>query len=302
VLKQTINSPLQQIYNPLFEHHNVTVHVKRDDLIHPLISGNKWRKLKYNLINARQQGVTKLLSFGGAYSNHIHALAAAGQKYNFETIGIIRGEPDDNNQTIGDAKQCGMSIKYVSRMEYRQRHDKSYLQQLQRQFPDALLIPEGGTNTSALKGVGEILTELADHNPDYIITPCGSGGTTAGLIAASPAHTKVISIAVLKNAGYLIEEINNLVTGVGITNNNWRFIEGYHFGGYAKITPELVTFIEKFTQQTSIEIEPIYSAKMFFALNDLIKQGYFPAGSKIVAIHTGGLQGLRGLKQRGLLA
>lgn len=301
MLYEPINSPLQPITSALLKRHNITLDIKRDDLIHPLISGNKWRKLKYNLINAQQQGISKLLSFGGAYSNHIHALAAAGHAFNFETIGLIRGEADSENPTIIDAKQNGMTINYLSRLEYRKRHDPSYLLQLQQQFPDALLIPEGGTNVAALKGVGEILTELADHNPDFIITPCGSGGTTAGLIAASPPHTKVISIPVLKKASYLIEEINNLVTDVGIKNNNWSFIEGYHGGGYAKIPPELVEFIKQFTQQTAIEIEPIYSGKMFFALDDLIKQGYFPAGSRIVALHTGGLQGLRGLKQRGLL-
>lgn len=301
MINKPIDSPLQPIINNLTKHHNVTLHIKRDDLIHPLISGNKWRKLKYNLIEAKQRNVRQLVSFGGAYSNHIHAFAAAGNIYDFNTVGIIRGEEDLENQTIADAKKFGMTIHYVTRAEYRQRHNPEYIEILQQKFPNAQIIPEGGTNTTALKGVSEILGELADHNPDYVCTPCGSGGTTAGLIVGAPLQTKVISIPVLKNANYLVDEINSLVRRSGVSNNNWSFIDGYHFGGYAKIKPELIVFIEQFFKQTSIELEPIYSGKMFYGIYDLIRQGYFPAGSKIVAIHTGGLQGVNGLKQRGLL-
>ena len=270
-------------------------------MIHPLISGNKWRKLKYTLIVAKENNISTLLTFGGTYSNHIHAFAAAGKLNSFRTIGIIRGEEDLDNPTIADAKAWGMQIKYVSRLEYKKRHDPEYLQGLQLSYPDALIIPEGGTNITALKGVSEILNELIYIAPDFVCTPCGSGGTTAGLICGATADTKIVSVPVLKGAAYLKDLINTLVQQCNITNDNWDFIDGYHFGGYAKITPELISFIEQFHNETKIELEPIYSGKMFYAVFELMKQGYFPENSTVVAIHTGGLQGVNGLKQRGLL-
>ena len=303
LLTQKINSPLQPIITTETQRHGIRLYIKRDDLIHPLISGNKWRKLKYNLISAKNNNINNLISFGGAYSNHIHALAAAGNLYNFNTMAIIRGEEDFNNPTLNQVKKMGMQLKFVTRLEYKQRHNRLYLQQLQQQNPQALIIPEGGTNGLALKGVTEIITELSqqlDHF-DFVCTPCGSGGTTAGLITGAKSNTKVLSFSVLKNANYLIDEINQLVQHSGKPKTNWQFIEDYHGGGYGKITPELIAFIEQFYRQTQIKLEPIYSGKMFFGLLDLIKQGYFPAGSNVVAIHTGGLQGINGFKQRGLL-
>lgn len=308
LLTQKINSPLQQVVTAETKHHDIRLYIKRDDLIHPLISGNKWRKLKYNLIMAKDRNISTLVSFGGAYSNHIHALAAAGKIFNFKTTAIIRGEEDLNNPTLNQVKALDMQLKFVSRLEYKQRYNRLYLEQLQQQYPQALIIPEGGTNKIALKGVAEIINELSqqiDH-VDFICTPCGSGGTTAGLISGADKQTKILSFSVLKNGQYLIDEINALVQPPdarcpGEQNTNWQFIDNYHFGGYGKFTPELITFIEQFYQQTKIKIEPIYSGKMFFGLFDLIKQGYFPAGSNIIAIHTGGLQGINGFKQRGLL-
>ncbi len=303
MLTQKPNSPLQLITTTETQRHGVRLYIKRDDLIHPLISGNKWRKLKYNLISAKNNNIKNLISFGGAYSNHIHALAAAGNLYNFNTMAIIRGEEDLNNPTLNQIKKMGMQLKFVTRLEYKQRHNRLYLQNLQQQNPQALIIPEGGTNGVALKGVAEIITELSQQldNSHFICTPCGSGGTTAGLIIGTQNNTKVLSFSVLKNANYLIDEINQLVLHCGKPKTNWLFIDDYHCGGYGKITPELIAFIEQFYRQTRIKLEPIYSGKMFFGLFDLIKQGYFPAGSNIVAIHTGGLQGINGFKQRGLL-
>jgi len=275
------------------------VSVKRDDLIHPTISGNKWRKLKYTLLHAKQQGVSQLVSFGGAYSNHIHALAFAGKTCGFETHGIIRGEFYPDNPTLQDAQHAGMKLHFVTREQYRQRTDLQYLSQLQQQFPNALIIPEGGTSEHALAGVADVMNEIATHHPDYIVTPCGSGGTTAGLLSAS-SDTQVISIPVLKNAGYLKQEINQLTSQIA-TPKQWHFIEDYHFGGYGKIKPELLRFIESVHREHDLVLEPIYSGKMFYAVFDLIEKDYFPVGSHVVLLHTGGLQGLNGLIQRNIV-
>ena len=294
-------SPLQKVVTKQTEKYQINFLVKRDDLIHPQISGNKWRKLKHNLIDAKNNNIKQLITFGGAYSNHIHAFSAAGKIFGFETIGIIRGEEDLDNPTIRAARAAGMIIHYVTRQQYKKRQDRAYLLTLNQRHPDAIIIPEGGTNLSALRGVSEIVTELAECKPDFICTPCGSGGTTAGLLVGATSQTKIISVPVLKNAQYLIAEIHNLIGQLAIKNDNWDFIDGYHFGGYAKVKPQLLNFIERFHRETQIELEPIYSGKMFYALFDLMAQGYFPKNSTVVAIHTGGLQGVNGLKQRGLL-
>ena len=242
-----------------------------------------------------------MVSFGGAYSNHIHALAYAGKMYGLDTYGIIRGEYDPHNPTIRDILSYGMKLEFISREQYRKRYDEQYLAQIREKHPQAIIVPEGGSNRLALLGVAEVMTELAHDNVDYICTPCGSGGTTAGLLAGANATTKVLSIPVLKNAGYLRDEIFKLLEGKPHQPSNLHFVEGYHFGGYGKIKPELLTFISDFYQATEIEVEPIYSGKMVYAVYDLIKQGYFPRGSHIVLLHTGGLQGVNGLKQRKLL-
>jgi len=251
-------------------------------------------------MEAKANNISELVSFGGAYSNHIHALAVAAKYYGFKTHGIIRGEYDPHNPTIQDVIAAGMKLEFVTRLEYKQRHDQDYLAKIAQRFPDALIIPEGGTCPSALTGVAEIMQELAPHNVDYICTPCGSGGTTAGLLSAQHSNTDIISIPVLKKAAYLKQQIIDLVDKPAL-EQKLQFLEGYHFGGYGKFTPELLSFIEDFYQRFNIQLEPIYSAKMVYAVFDLIEQGHFPRGSHIVLLHTGGLQGLNGLIQRKLL-
>tara|TARA_R110001583_G_scaffold26571_1_gene95693 strand:- start:7974 stop:8930 length:957 start_codon:yes stop_codon:yes gene_type:complete len=302
------DSPLQAIRLPLLQEKKITMSVKRDDLLHPYISGNKWRKLKFNLIEARKQGINHLLSFGGAYSNHIHALAAAGHYLGFKTSAIIRGEPHyANNPTLKQAQQWGMQLHFVSRQEYKQREDLHYLQSLQTRFPDALIVPEGGSNGFALPGVIELCHELKQQCPkriNHIFTATGSGGTLAGLIAGFSTHpgkdsTKVTGIAVLKQADYLTTNINNLLQSqksMQADAHHWQLLTQFHGGGYAKISPVLRDFCQQFQQDTDIPIEPIYTGKMFYALFELIKQDYFKAGDNIIALHTGGLQGLNGLK------
>jgi len=333
-MQKIINpSPLQKIEHPLLDLWQLTLFVKRDDLLHPEISGNKWRKLKYNLLEARRQKLDHILSFGGAYSNHIHALAAAGFHFGFKTSAIIRGESwYANNPTLKQALAWGMELQFVTRQEYKQRAEPAYLQSLQNAYPKAFIVPEGGSNRFAIRGVMEALQEIqqqADRPVDHIITATGSGGTLAGLIAGvaqsqpqpkvtgdnavlknthylnqeivsqSQLQPKVTGIAVLKNAHYLNQEIVSLLELAKIKqNNNWCLQTEFHHGGYAKVPPELNHFCAQFSLQTGIPVEPIYTGKMFYGLFKLIEQGYFKPGEHIVALHTGGLQGLEGLKEK----
>ncbi|WP_211217134.1 pyridoxal-phosphate dependent enzyme [Psychromonas hadalis] len=301
-------SPLQEITHPLFDKKKITVSVKRDDLLHPHISGNKWRKLKFNLLEARKQGINHIVSFGGAYSNHIHALAAAGFYFGFKTSAIIRGEAHyANNPTLKQAQKWGMQLHFVTRKEYRERHKCEYLQQLQLRFPDAFIVPEGGSNHLALIGMSELCNEIksqCNKKIDHIVTATGSGGTLAGLIAGfshnqNNTAPKITGIAVLKEADYLVDNINILLQQGAIKATvPWQLQTEFHGGGYAKISAQLLDFCQTFEKQTTIPIEPIYTGKMFYALFELIKQDYFKAGEHIIALHTGGLQGLQGLKKR----
>lgn len=301
------SSPLQEVNHPLLLAKNVTLSVKRDDLLHADISGNKWRKLKFNLIEARKKGINQLLSFGGAYSNHIHALAAAGYHLGFETSAIIRGEPHyASNPTLKQAQKWGMKLHFVSRKEYRQREDHQYLQTLQNKFPEALIIPEGGSSQLAIPGVMELCDELMQQSSksiDHIFTATGSGGTLAGLIAGfsnkqQKKSTRITGIAVLKQADYLLTNIDHLLGQANQSSlNDWQLLTQFHGGGYAKVTPQLRDFCLQFEKDNGIPIEPIYTGKMFYALFELIKQDYFNDGDNIVALHTGGLQGLKGLNK-----
>ncbi|WP_235282010.1 1-aminocyclopropane-1-carboxylate deaminase/D-cysteine desulfhydrase [Thalassotalea sp. ND16A] len=296
-------SSLNKINYPAFSKHQVEVFIKRDDLIHPIISGNKWRKLKYNLKAAKEMGKTQILSFGGAYSNHIHALAYAGKINNLDAIGIIRGEPHyRNNFTLTWATHWGMTLEFVDRKTYKLRHNEEYLAQLQLQYPDAYIIPEGGSNHLALPGVGEVITELNEQlEYDYLLTPVGSGGTLAGLINADNNQHNLLGIAVLKQDGYLADEVNLLLAAQASNLDNWKILNQFHRGGYGKYKTADAQRILQFSQQTGIPFEPVYSGKMLLAFLDLLEQGYFQAGAKIVLLHTGGLQGLGGMAERGLL-
>lgn len=293
------HSQLQPIECELLKHKNITLSIKRDDLLHPLISGNKWRKLKYNLVRMQQLGKSELLTFGGAFSNHIHACAAAGKAFNLTTHAIVRGpELDPSNPTLQFAQQCGMHLHVVNRLEYRQRHDKAYLTKLQARFPNAYILPEGGTNHSAIEGCKELALSLPEH--DYLVCPTGSGGTLAGLIEGSSARTQLLGVAVLKQADYLRDEIRALSPRAK-SQSNWQLLTQFHDGGYGRFTAELWQFCQYMLAEHQLPLEPIYSGKMMYALWQLINNDYFAAGSKIIAIHTGGLQGLEGLKYRGLI-
>ena len=275
----------------------ITLTVKRDDLLHPVICGNKWRKLKHALIPAIDAKTKHIISFGGGFSNHVHALGYCCHQLNIQFTAIIRGNYSHNLSPMLQDLECwNANIQYVDRQTYRQRANPSYLKTLQQQYPNALLIPEGGSQLPALKGVAEIIDELQNEY-DYVLAPVASGGTLAGLVSGLPHHgkltdCKILGIGVLKGEGYLEQLVTDLLAK-GTHKKSWHINHNYHFGGYAKSNHELKQFCQEFHQQTKIEIEPIYSGKLFFALRDLIAKGYFPQKSRILALHTGGLQGAR---------
>ena len=273
----------------------VSLHVLREDRLHPFISGNKYRKLKYNLLETRDKGQEILLTFGGAYSNHIAAVAAAGNEFGFKTIGIIRGEElitrINENPTLQFAKKQGMDLHFVSRKEYRKKEDPDFIDKLRSKFGSFYLLPEGGTNALAVQGCEEILNELTE-NFDYICVSVGTGGTIAGLVRASLAHQKVIGFSALK--GTFQYEVVQKYT----KKTNYKIVDSYCFGGYAKIDLDLIRFINEFKNETGIPIDPIYTGKMMYGIMDLVKLGFFEKKSRILAIHTGGLQGINGMNQR----
>lgn len=271
---------------------NIILALKREDLLHPFVSGNKYRKLKYNLLAAKEKGSGTLVTFGGAYSNHIAAVAYAGKEWGIKTIGIIRGEELkenwNQNPTLVQAHKNGMEFKFVSRQVYREKDTASFGAELKKQFGDFYLVPEGGTNALAVKGCEEILVE-ADREFDIICTCVGTGGTIAGLVNSSFKHQKVIGFSALK--GDFLSDVISEIT----IKDNWRLIADYHFGGYAKITEELVRFINDFKSETGIPLDPIYTGKMLFGLLDMIKNDNFVNGTKILVVHTGGIQGIDGM-------
>ena len=236
----TPESPLQIINDPLLRKHNVTLTIKRDDLLHPIIHGNKWRKLKYNLVEANANNINHLLTFGGAFSNHLYAFAAATKLAGFKGTAIVRGPHlDVNNPTLRFVRSCGVNLVAVSRKTYRERSEPEYLQQLAQNYPDALIIPEGGTNSNAIRGVAELAQNLPKH--DYLLTPTGSGGTLAGLLQGK-TRQEVLGIAVLKNAQYLEEQIKQLS---GATSQIWRLLHDFHHGGYGRFSDDLWRFCKK---------------------------------------------------------
>ena len=270
----------------------ITLHLKREDLIHPFFSGNKFRKLKYNLIKAKEEKKTKLLTFGGAFSNHIAAVAYAGKENKLETIGIIRGDELEShiseNPTLQFAQVCGMKFQFVSREEYQNKTTDLFIEKLKNRYGDFYLIPEGGSNSLAVKGCEEILTE-EDSQFTHVCCSIGTGGTISGLINSALLDQKIIGFPSLKG-DFLSDDIRKFAV-----KSNWELVTDYHFGGYGKISEELVGFINDFYQLNKIPLDPIYTGKMMFGIIDLIEKGYFPKGAKILAIHTGGLQGIKGM-------
>ena len=274
--------------------HGIELTFKREDLLHPHISGNKFRKLKYNILEARVQGKDTLLTFGGAFSNHIAATAAAGKLHGFSTIGIIRGnelvDKVGENPTLTFARSCGMNLKFVSRDSYRHKEQKAFLEEMRDAYGEFYLLPEGGTNELAIKGCEEILYE-GDASFTHIVCAAGTGGTIAGIARSARPGQRVLGVVSLKGEG-LEEEI----ASYGVPNN-WHLIKDYHFGGYGKVTKDLIVFMNDFFDKTGILLDPVYTGKMVFGVIDLARKGYFPANSQILLIHTGGLQGIAGMNK-----
>jgi 1-aminocyclopropane-1-carboxylate deaminase len=292
-------APLQLLTDPLLTEKHISLYLKREDLLHPTVSGNKWRKLTYNLQAAKAQGKTTLLTFGGAYSNHIAAVAAAGQEGGFATIGFIRGEAHlPLNPTLTLAAAAGMQLFYLDRESYRSKSDPGFWQELQRQYPQAYLLPEGGTNALALQGCAEIVADIPIPY-DAICCAVGTGGTLAGIIAGLAGAQQVIGFPALKGGAFLEAGISTLVRDfTGRAYDNWHLETAYHFGGYARVKPELISFIRLFQARHQVQLEPVYTGKMMAGLFDLIRQDYFRPGTVLVALHTGGLQGLAGFRER----
>ena len=282
---------VEEIKHPLLDETNFPLYIKRDDLIHPIISGNKWRKLKYTLLHALKQGQDHLISMGGAYSNHLHALAYIGYKLNIKTTGLIRGEqPKEESQTLCDLRQWNMNLEFISRSDFRNlRKHRAFNSPPAKQY-NGFWIPEGGASDHALKGVAEIIEEI-DTEYDILTLACGTGTTLAGLAKTLSSEKKIIGFSSLKGGGFLEKEVKKLIKQRSITN--WSINFDYHFGGFAKSNNELLSFIKDFEKETSIPIEPIYNGKMLYGLFDLIKNEKLKKSQKIIAIHTGGLQGYR---------
>jgi 1-aminocyclopropane-1-carboxylate deaminase len=290
----------QQILLPILEEKKVELFIKREDLIHPFVSGNKFRKLKYNLLEAKKLKKKALLTFGGAYSNHVLATAVAGKLAGFKTFGIIRGDELtknlkqtlEENATLRKAHENGMKLQFVTREQYRQKSSFGFIEKMKNKWGDFYLIPEGGTNCLAVDGCEEILIN-EDSKFDYICSAVGTGGTISGLINSSKKHQKIIGFPALKG-NFLSEEIRKFIS----RKKNWSLQKAYHFGGYAKHTEELIDFINTFKEETDVLLDPVYTSKMLFGILDLVKKDTFAEGSKILAIHTGGIQGIAGFNQK----
>ena len=304
--------PLQQINSEITRDAGVNLYVLRLDLMHPWVNGNKWFKLKYNLLEAEEKNFTTLLTFGGAYSNHIYATAAAGNLFGFCTIGVIRGEERlPLNPTLSFAVQQGMQLVYLNREMYRQRNTSALHKYLQQRFGEVFIIPEGGSNLNGVRGCTEIVSNAMStagyaYAFDHICVACGTATTLAGIALSLHQGQRAIAFPVLKNGAFLAQEIESLLTnylasGLPSPVNSqatWELVCDYHFGGYAKVNDDLLLFSQQFTQEHGVPLDYVYTAKMFYGVMDLLQQGFFCKGERLLLIHTGGLQGNVGMEER----
>lgn len=283
-----------RIHLEIFRNAGVEVFLKREDLIHPVVSGNKFRKLKYNLQEVNRQNYSGILTFGGAFSNHIAATAYACKEAGVPCVGIIRGEELQNkplNKTLEQASRWGMQLEFVTREKYRLKMSREMTGVWEQNYPGYFILPEGGSNALAVKGCEEILGE-DDINFDVVCAAVGTGGTVSGLIRASLAHQTVLGFPALKG-DFLKDEIAKFVSA-----SNWELITRFHFGGYARVSRELIEFINTFKRDTGVALDPVYTGKMMYGIKTLVEEGYFSPGTTILAIHTGGLQGIEGMNQQ----
>jgi 1-aminocyclopropane-1-carboxylate deaminase len=303
LLKAAIAVPLQEVKTREFSRQGIELWVRRDDLLDAELSGNKFYKLFFNLQSARTKGYTQLISFGGAYSNHLHALAAAANRYGLRALGVIRGErPVKLSPTLIDAEAWGMKLIFISRTEYDRKTQADWLSELQACYGVSYLIPEGGANLEGARGMqllGQALELQMQGDYTAACIAVGTGTSLAGLAAGIDQQKAAIGFSVLKGEGSLGLDIASTYRQLNVTRSiaadNWRLISGFHAGGYAKKpSGELFEFWRRFERETAIRLDPVYTIKMFWGIHSLAQQGYWPRGSRLVAIHSGGLQGRRG--------
>lgn len=294
-LHDIITCPIEKVSLEIFDQKKLHIDILREDLNHPEIQGNKLRKLKYNLLEAQKLGIDKILTFGGAFSNHIAAVAAAGKEFGFKTIGVIRGDELAHrplNPTLDLAQKKGMKLHFVTREDYRNKNNPDFLKQLKTLFGDIFIVPEGGSSPMAIPGVAEMIDDrFFDY--DIISVAVGTGGTLAGIVEGLKNQKKVLGFPALKDSEYLHKGICNLTK-----YQNYEFVTSYHFGGFGKIPNDLITFAKNFYLSTKIMLDPVYTSKMFYGLVDLAKKDFFKPETSILAIHTGGIQGINGVKNK----
>ncbi|UTW44701.1 pyridoxal-phosphate dependent enzyme [bacterium SCSIO 12696] len=291
-------TPIERVRVGVLAEKDIQLIIKREDLRHPQISGNKFHKLKYNLDYAKREGFSAVASFGGAWSNHLHALAYAGKQQGLNTIGFIRGPlPQPLNAMLKDAQSWGMDLRPLSYGDYRRRYEDDFCQELMASVTNGYLIPEGGAGQLAVRGCAELGAEIVAQTPgmDYLCVACGTGATMAGLIAGVKGRATVLGFSVIKNNHKLQSDIRSWLPEHCL-QKPWRIIEGYDCGGFGKLSQQLVAFMDQWHSHSSIPLEPLYTGKMLYGLFHLIDADYFPPASKVVVLHSGGLQGLRGME------
>ncbi|MFK7863951.1 MAG: 1-aminocyclopropane-1-carboxylate deaminase/D-cysteine desulfhydrase [Pseudohongiellaceae bacterium] len=290
-------APVEQVNCELLTAKSLRLRVLRLDKIHPQVQGNKWFKLRLNLASCLEQGLSRVISFGGAYSNHLYALAAAGGQLGLETVGVVRGElVEPFNPVLAYCQSQGMKLHSVSRSEYRQKLDPLFLKELQDKYGPAFIVPEGGSNQLGVQGCEEIATHLcniAGEGPVTIALACGTGTTLAGVIQGlgkQQANHAVLGVSVLKAEGYIERQTKSWLTEATFSGKqSWYVSDSFHCGGYAKSSMELIEFIERFKEVSDIPLEPVYTGKLFFGLFSMIEADAFPPGSDLIAVHSGGI-------------
>ncbi len=289
IILNTENIILQEAGSYFDDARHLSIRILRLDKIHPVVSGNKYFKLKYNIIEAKKNSAELILSFGGAFSNHIRALAFTAMKEGIRSAAVIRGEElNPSNYSLSFAAECGMEFFFVTREEYRLRNNPEFIEMLRKKFGDFYLVPEGGSNSLAVKGCSEIVDYINDDF-DYLAVSCGTGGTAAGLLEGLAGHKKLLIFPSLKQYGFLKDDIRSLNYGYNKrVFRNFEFVPGYDFGGYAKKRKELIDFIEDFESRSEVPLDFVYTGKLFYGVQEEIKKGRFKSGDKIVLIHTGG--------------
>lgn len=305
--------PLQRLDWHLANRMGVDVFIRRDDLVDEHLSGNKFYKLYYNLKSAKENGFRKVLSYGGAYSNHIFALAAGAHINGFESVGVIRGErPKELSPTLKDAEAWGMKLHFISRADYKNVQSAEIQKSLSEAHGEFFEIPEGGANSLGLKGtvaLGKALDHQVGGNVDAVCVACGTGNTLAGIAsgfqkpkswperAASIVGFSVLKEPKISSTRTLGADVVNFYQLNGLSGSNWRIVSGFHGGGYGKSLPQnMRQFMDEFESQAGLRLDPVYTVKMCFGVARLLSQRYWPKGSRIVLVHTGGLQGRRGFR------